>query len=312
MNNFLCELPSLNEALHWFFNEKKNLSFESFRRAISENPSYLVLYCFALLAVVGITLLALRLILPRGKMAGNRPWGAGEGFLGSLTMFGLVYLVVPTVLLMSLSLVLYFCGEEMTSSHISAVVMLLSVTCGFVLLLFFYSRRYPQKGDSGIRGLGFCAHGIIPNLVRGFVLALLAMPLMVFVITTSMIVFPFFGIEPQTQKVVTEIEQETNAIYLALACFTAIVGAAVWEETLFRGLFLQGLKRDFGRFVAVVLSAGVFAAIHGSITVMPAIFVMGLILAYIYEKTDSLWASIGFHATFNAFQIALLLLGRGH
>ncbi len=310
-NNFLCELPSAGEALHWFFFEEKDFSLESLWRAVSENPSYLVLYLIALAAVVGLALVSLRFILPRGKLAGARPWGAGEGLLVALLMFGLVYVLVPMMLAKFVISLLGIDDGEMMLHRVSAVVMPISIAGALVLLLGYYSKRHGQDGRSGVRGLGFCSKGIAANLARGFGLALLTIPLMLFVVNVSILVFSLFGVAPQEQMPVTGIRTETNAIYLALGCFSAIVGAAVWEETLFRGLFMQGLKRDIGRFAAILVSAGVFAAVHDSVTVMPPIFVMGIILGYIYEKTDSLWASIGFHATFNASQIALLLLARG-
>ena len=57
-------------------------------------------------------------------------------------------------------------------------------------------------------------------------------------------------------------------------------------------------------------SAVLFAVIHFSLLGLVPIFLLGLWLAWLYERTHSLLASIVLHATFNGISVALALLVR--
>ena len=61
---------------------------------------------------------------------------------------------------------------------------------------------------------------------------------------------------------------------------------------------------------AVVASAAIFSIFHisqGSPGVLVPIFVTGLLLAWLYYRTGSLWASVMAHAGQNAVALAVTL-----
>jgi membrane protease YdiL (CAAX protease family) len=75
------------------------------------------------------------------------------------------------------------------------------------------------------------------------------------------------------------------------------------EEVLFRGLFLRKLEPFFGKFMANFLIGFVFTILHqGSAYTsdqyffLAVTFPLALAWGYIMQKTDSIWASILFHA----------------
>lgn len=97
----------------------------------------------------------------------------------------------------------------------------------------------------------------------------------------------------------------TLLIVLALAPFV--------EETLFRGLVFGGLK-ERNRFLAYAVSCALFALAHVWQFALanrdPAYFVRmvqylvpGLVLAWAYDHSGTLWASIGLHAGVNALSV---------
>jgi membrane protease YdiL (CAAX protease family) len=98
-----------------------------------------------------------------------------------------------------------------------------------------------------------------------------------------------------------------DPIVLAIAL---MVVAPVAEEIFFRGIVYNAWLREFGVRRAVIGSAALFALIHGSIFVIPAIFGLGIALALLYRRTRSLPASVAMHATFNGITLALGLLVR--
>ena len=98
-----------------------------------------------------------------------------------------------------------------------------------------------------------------------------------------------------------------DPIVLAIAL---MVVAPVAEEIFFRGIVYNAWLREFGVRRAIIGSAALFALIHGSIFVIPAIFGLGIALALLYRRTRSLPASMAMHATFNGITLALGLLVR--
>lgn len=83
------------------------------------------------------------------------------------------------------------------------------------------------------------------------------------------------------------------------------------EELLFRGVLYGWLRARWGAGPAMVVSAIGFAGLHGIVWLIPAIAVLGLLLAWVYEKSGSLWASIMTHGIFNAISTTLLYVAIG-
>ena len=94
--------------------------------------------------------------------------------------------------------------------------------------------------------------------------------------------------------------------YQALALWTPFT-----EEIFFRGFVFAGLVPRFGLKRAMIASALIFSAFHLSsfaIGLIVPIFITGLLLAWLYSKTGSLWTSIAAHAGQNALAIAVTSL----
>jgi membrane protease YdiL (CAAX protease family) len=102
---------------------------------------------------------------------------------------------------------------------------------------------------------------------------------------------------------------DKGAIYLTM--LLGCVVAPVAEETIFRGYIYGVLKRYTGVLPAGVISAGLFAALHLSVSSLPALFVLALCFTLAYEATGSLLVNILMHAFFN-LSMFLVLLGIAH
>jgi membrane protease YdiL (CAAX protease family) len=75
--------------------------------------------------------------------------------------------------------------------------------------------------------------------------------------------------------------------------------APIVEELIFRGLILQGFRKNYNAFVAVLISALLFALFHLNPWQFPATFVIGLILGWIVVRTNSIILSIIGHSINN-------------
>ena len=79
------------------------------------------------------------------------------------------------------------------------------------------------------------------------------------------------------------------------------------EELFFRGFVFRGLIPKVGRYGAMMISAAIFSGFHLSLGALIPIFITGFLLAWLYWRTGSLWASVGAHAGQNA--LALVATG---
>lgn len=91
---------------------------------------------------------------------------------------------------------------------------------------------------------------------------------------------------------------------------TAVLVGPLLEEIVFRGLVQTLLIDTLGRryrWTTVLVAAAVFALIHAgpvSWHGWPGLFVLGLVLGWLYERTGSLLPCFLVHALFNAANIA--------
>lgn len=103
-------------------------------------------------------------------------------------------------------------------------------------------------------------------------------------------------------------EQTSEMIYAGpvwLQIFATAIVAPVMEEFLFRGLVYKRI-RTYLKFVPTMLiSSAIFGLMHGNIVQFFYAFMIGMALAFVYEKFKNLWAPIIFHASANLISILL-------
>lgn len=71
------------------------------------------------------------------------------------------------------------------------------------------------------------------------------------------------------------------------------------EELVYRGLLYKRMRQNMPFKISMVFSAIIFGAIHGNLVQFIYAGVLGLVLAYLYEKTNSLKAPIMLHVAMN-------------
>lgn len=78
------------------------------------------------------------------------------------------------------------------------------------------------------------------------------------------------------------------------------------EEFLFRNAILRGLKNK-GYLFAAVITSMMFSLMHGNVDQLVHQFFVGMVLAYVMQVTNTLWAPIIVHFSNNAIAIFLNL-----
>jgi membrane protease YdiL (CAAX protease family) len=85
------------------------------------------------------------------------------------------------------------------------------------------------------------------------------------------------------------------------------VVAPVLEETLFRGIILGGLLRNYRPWVAIGQSALLFGLFHMNTLQVVGAGLLGLTLGWLYYRTRSLWLCIALHFVNNFFAFCAML-----
>jgi membrane protease YdiL (CAAX protease family) len=84
------------------------------------------------------------------------------------------------------------------------------------------------------------------------------------------------------------------------------IAAPIGEELFFRGIFYQWLRDRWGIWAGIIISGLIFGALHGEPSVAGAAAVLGMLLAWVYEHSQSLWAPVLIHVINNSAKIILL------
>lgn len=100
-------------------------------------------------------------------------------------------------------------------------------------------------------------------------------------------------LQPEIKRILSETPSP------GLFVFAAVIVAPLVEEIFFRGFLFTGLKKRFTWTKAMFISSGLFALLHLHLLAVPPIFILGLVFAYLYQRSGSIWPAILIHGLVN-------------
>jgi uncharacterized protein len=102
--------------------------------------------------------------------------------------------------------------------------------------------------------------------------------------------------------------QSVYALYGRWAALLLVsVAVPLMEETVFRGVVLQGMSRYISFNWANLWQAALFMAIHESLVAMPLIFLIGWLAGRLVKRTGGLLASMILHGLNNAVALGTII-----
>ncbi len=119
----------------------------------------------------------------------------------------------------------------------------------------------------------------------------------------------WMGVAVEQQDLVGIFADEESATLLILMTLLAITVAPVTEELIFRGGIFRYMRTRTPRWVALLVPALLFGALHANLASFVPLVALGIILALAYERTGSIVVPIVAHGLFNLHTIALILSG---
>lgn len=185
----------------------------------------------------------------------------------------------------------------------TAVVML--IVYGVLTLLVLYFAVVKYRGS--LRDLGFTSFGFGHALGLAILwLVILRVISIIYGIIAS-IVGTFLKVQPPTE-LVTRIPRLFGYGYMGLlvAIMLGALVAPVVEELFFRGFLYPALRRRLGVAGGIVLSAVIFGLFHANVWLFFPTAIIGIILAYLYEREGSLGPPIVLHSLNNLISIVII------
>ncbi|HAF09826.1 MAG TPA: hypothetical protein DCK98_07075 [Chloroflexi bacterium] len=184
--------------------------------------------------------------------------------------------------------------DQLTPEQIGVLTAAQDVTLG--LGLIFLLRAWPKLQ---LADLGFTAP------IRGRLGIATGVALWLLSIVIANAQATVVGSHPQALIVAASAHRSLPGLLIDLVFGAGVV--AVVEELFFRVVLFALLRQRLRFAYAAVLSSALFALAH-EITAWLPVFVLGLGLAYLYEKRHSLWTNALAHGTLNAISFVLLFV----
>lgn len=139
--------------------------------------------------------------------------------------------------------------------------------------------------------LGFSVRGFNPTILLWGFIMLLAIAVV---------------IEPVMQLLPPSHAPTGRGIYMLIAL---LVVAPIFEELLCRGVILEAIRRKHGGWIACVVSSILFGVMHFEPQSVLNAFMIGLLLGYLYIRTNSIFAPIIIHFINNVIAYLFLVFG---
>lgn len=180
----------------------------------------------------------------------------------------------------------------------------LGATLAFEVSLFAIALALTAgKYGGGPRVLGWLPRR--PDAWIGWTLLALALSYLTLGVYTAVTSFPaLHGLQPKSNVPTGLFDHRAT---IALAVFLTVIVAPIVEETFFRGFIFNGLRRSLGFSGAATLSGVLFAVAHTSPGLIIPFTVIGVIFAYLYRRTGTLWTSMSAHMLFNLVSVVFAL-----
>lgn len=192
-------------------------------------------------------------------------------------------------------------------------VLLLAHAAGIDLLAVVFMMSAVKASGSRITDLFGRLKSPFQDWMLGMKGYAAILPVIVFLLIAMVTISHLISFEPEPHVLVKVFMREKTlspwlvSFSMTLAC---VVGPMV-EEIFFRGFFYPAVRPYIGVGWTMVLTSAIFSLVHENIFSFVPIFVLGMALCYLYEKTGSVMACAALHVTHNTTFMVYFFLIKG-
>lgn len=220
------------------------------------------------------------------------------------------------------------------------LLLILFGTFFFAAVAAALTKRLAVSGDAGLivsgaaaqfgmlagvltfasRSAGFRAHvrhGVGALLKSGAITFAIALPILDGTGKAWQVLLESFGVPPEPQDLIRMFADAKSPTLLVALIVLATVVAPITEELVFRAGLFRFLRTRSPRFLALLVPAIIFAALHVNWSTLEGfssfapLLVLALIFSVAYERTGNIATTIIAHGLFNLNTILLIFCGLG-
>lgn len=156
-------------------------------------------------------------------------------------------------------------------------------------IIYFYITKLPIRETLRLNPIGLL------DIIIIIALGIFIQPVAMLIGTISSMFFP---------NLISKVVFEMNSLPLITKLAVIALTPAICEEITMRGIFLSGYKKVDIK-IAALMSGLIFGILHMNMQQFFYAFALGVLLAYLVHITNSIFASMICHFTFNGFQTLL-------
>lgn len=132
-----------------------------------------------------------------------------------------------------------------------------------------------------------------------------AIALIIATIILSYIIEWFFDIGTDNSKT-ESLQTRLSILNFIIAFVSAAIISPIYEEIFYRGFLYRWFRTKYGLVTGMLVSSFIFMIVHiPTYNTLPYTFLSGIIFAWTYEKTNSIYPAMMIHGTFNGLSIFL-------
>lgn len=227
-----------------------------------------------------------------------KPKVGGAFLLAAITMAGQLLGALAWVIQLVIEGLIR--GERPAYS-LDSMNMLLVYVVSFIPVAFFIWRRsvtFKERGEAPVP-LNAPKFGRLNSFAAIALVAVLTFCLII-------LIDPIERVMPESEV----LKQIFNMIrrHPVNTALSVCIAAPVLEEIVCRGYIMRGMLQYMKPWQAIVISAFLFAAIHGNLAQGLTAFILGILLGWVYYRIGSLLMSIMIHFIVNTTSTVIALI----
>ena len=241
------------------------------------------------------------------------PWTTQQTFFGTLiTLIPWIALTLFSRLNSSTTITSPLSAQADLIGAFVAIIFTTLIEGAFLIAPFYYAnaayRSITPHLRLALKALGF--RRFRPGNALFWVIVLMIVIFGVNTLYSYLITVLHLNVQTNDQILLQQSKVAPLSTYATL--FAAVIIAPFCEEVFFRGFVFPGLRHGMSLVWAIIISSLLFGIAHADPGSFPVLFVIGLALAFLRWRTQSIWPCIMLHSLNNGIAaIAIVLTMQG-
>ena len=240
----------------------------------------------------------------------SAPWTTQQTFFG--TLITLIPWIVLTLILSTLngsvSITKPLSPQADLTGAIVTIIFTALIEGAFLIAPFYYAnaayRSITPHFSLALNALGFRRFRLGNALFWVIILMIVIFGVNAFY--SYLITILHLNVQTNDQLILQQSKIAPLSTYATL--FAAVFIAPFCEEVFFRGFVFPGLRHGLSLVWAIVISSLLFGVAHADPGSFPILFVIGLALAFLRWRTQSIWPCIMLHMLNNGIAALVIVL----